>query len=228
MFDLAGKRILVTGAGGLLGKSIVRRLIELQATVVPTDIGELDVLSQSEWELACLKFQPDSLIHCAALTNNTRAGGESDLDRWNEILDVNLTGAYIGCTKTIPGMVERGGGSIVLLGSLYASQSPHHNIYGGGVEQPIAYTVAKHGILGLTRYLAAKYAKDGVRVNCLSPGGVYNGQDATFVRRFSELCPIGRMATPDEVCGAVAFLVSDESKYMTGQELVVDGGWSAW
>ncbi len=236
MFDLTGKTILLTGANGLLGTAFNRAMTEAGARVIATDMKELDVTDPDAWDKYTF-YQIDALVHCAAYTTNSKWLGHFpkpffnvSLIDWNATLNTNLTSAFIGCQKVLPGMMERGSGSVILLGSLYASQSPHLDIYEDtGIFQPPAYTVAKHGILGLTRYLAALVGASGVRVNCLSPGGVeQNNTNSLFRERFNALAPMRRMATPDDVCGALLWLVSDASKYVTGQNIQVDGGWSAW
>ena len=133
-------------------------------------------------------------------------------------------------------MAEAGRGSIINIGSIYGMLSPVQDIYTYKEEQtgipfikPVAYSASKSGIYNLTRYLATYWAKKGVRVNTLTPSGVYREtQDKEFQKRYCERIPIGRMARPNEYNGAIIFLSSDASKYMTGANLVVDGGWSAW
>lgn len=177
----------------------------------------------------------DVLVNDAAATVNSQTPNysasfeEFPLADWNRIIDVNLTGSFLGCQAVASQMLSQGQGSIINIASLYGIVSPHHSIYGGtGVSQPVAYSVSKSGILGLTRYLATLWASLGVRVNTLSPGGVLNNQSTDFTTRYASLSPIGRMAAPEEMGGAVVFLASDASSYCTGQNLIVDGGWTAW
>ena len=126
-------------------------------------------------------------------------------------------------------MLERCKGSIINLASLYAIVSPNHAMYPGtGISQPVAYTVSKHGVIGLTRYLGTLWAKKGVRVNSLTPGGIFNNHPTLFVERFSQLNPIGRMSRKDELRGAIVYLASAASSHVVGHNLIVDGGWTAW
>lgn len=234
MFSLNDKTVLITGANGLLGSAIVDALEEVGATVLPTDIDSLDVTDPDQWDIYA-DDPIDALVHCAAITNNTKTNGygagffEYSLADWRKVLGVNLTGSFLACQKMIPGMIARGGGSVILFGSLYGLGAPHFDIYEGtGISQPPAYAVSKAGIIGLTKYVACLVAKHGVRVNAVVPGGVYNKQSDKFVSRFEELCPARRMATPEDITGAVLYLVSDTSRYLTGQSVILDGGWTAW
>jgi NAD(P)-dependent dehydrogenase (short-subunit alcohol dehydrogenase family) len=177
----------------------------------------------------------DILVNNAAFTTASQSPhyGASFFDfplsDWSQILTVNLTGMFVGCQTVGRHMVNRGSGSIINVSSLYGVVSPHHDIYEGtGVSQPAAYSVSKAGVIALTRYLATLWARSGIRVNALTPGGVAGGQHPEFVRRYEQLSPIGRMADRDEMSGAVVFLASAASAYCTGHNLVIDGGWTAW
>jgi 2-deoxy-D-gluconate 3-dehydrogenase len=154
------------------------------------------------------------------------------LAAWNQALAVNLTGAFLCCQTAARPMLSQGGGVIVNLCSIYGLSAPDQRLYQSPGEparfKPVYYSVTKAGILGLTQYLAAYYAGKNIRVNALSPGGVYNGHDPAFVQAYSARAILGRMAEKDELNGALLFLVSEASAYMTGANLVVDGGWTAW
>ncbi|MBF0182866.1 MAG: SDR family oxidoreductase [Magnetococcales bacterium] len=157
------------------------------------------------------------------------------LSSWNQELAVGLTGALF-CSQIFGGwMAENGGGVILNIASDLAVIAPDQRLYRcEGVAEaqqpvkPVTYSVVKSGLLGLTRYLATYWAERNVRVNALSPGGVYNGQDAAFVGRLAERIPMGRMARVDEYQGAVLFLLSDASSYINGANLVADGGRTVW
>ena len=154
------------------------------------------------------------------------------LAAWDQALAVNLTGAFLCCQAVARPMLSQGGGVIVNLSSIYGLSAPDQRLYQRPGEparfKPVYYSVTKAGILGLTQYLAAYYAGKNIRVNALSPGGVYNGHDPAFVQSYSARAILGRMAEKDELNGALLFLVSEASAYMTGANLVVDGGWTAW
>lgn len=157
------------------------------------------------------------------------------LDEWHADVDVGLTAAFL-CSRVFGAEMARSGGGVILnIASDLALIAPDQRLYrrDGIAEEeqpvkPVSYSVVKSGLIGLTRYLATYWADQGVRANALSPGGVREVQDDEFVDRLSRLIPLGRMATPDEYKGAVVFLVSDASAYMTGANLVVDGGRTAW
>ena len=166
------------------------------------------------------------------LSPNSLAFEDYPLEFWNQAIAVNLTGAFLCCQAAAKPMLAQGGGVMVNLSSIYGLAAPDQRMYQRPGQppqyKPAYYPVTKAGILGLTQYLAAYYAGKNIRVNALSPGGVYNGHDEEFVRAYSARAMLGRMAEKDEMNGALLFLVSDASKYMTGANLVVDGGWTAW
>jgi len=154
------------------------------------------------------------------------------LEAWQQSMDVNITGMFLCAQGVAPAMLEAGQGVIVNVSSTYGVVGPDQRLYEreGQLAQykPVTYSVTKAAVLGLTRYLATYYQGEGIRVNSLTPGGVYAGHDDEFVRRYSAKTILGRMAEKEEISSALLFLVSDASSYMTGANLVVDGGWTAW
>lgn len=154
------------------------------------------------------------------------------VDAWREALDVNLTGMFLCCQAAVRPMVAQDHGSIINICSTYGLVGPDQRIYEkpGQPRQykPAYYSVTKSGVLGMTRYLATYFAGKNVRANALTPGGIYNNHDELFNDNYSARTVIGRMAHLDEMNGALLFLASDASSYMTGSNLVVDGGWTAW
>jgi len=187
----------------------------------------------------------DILINSAALT---KAGVENlksdffapfentDQSLWEAGLKVNLTATQITCKIIGQKMAERGKGSIINIASDIGIISPNQNIYkpddhgykGVGFNSPAFYAVSKAGVIHLTKYLATYWAKKNVRVNCISPAGVYREHDPAFVKKLSEQIPMGRMALPNEFKGTIAFLASDASSFVTGHNLVIDGGRTIW
>ncbi|GMA61012.1 short-chain dehydrogenase [Alicyclobacillus fastidiosus] len=157
------------------------------------------------------------------------------LEQWKQVMSVNLDGMFLVAQSVGKSMIERGlGGSIIQTSSIYGALAPDERIYDGSnylgtsINSPAVYSASKAGVIGLSRYLAARWAKHGIRVNTLIPGGVQSGQNETFVNNYSQRIPLGRMAKPHELVGAVVYLASDASSYVTGHSLFVDGGLHAW
>lgn len=155
------------------------------------------------------------------------------LKDWRLALEVNLTGMFLSCQAAVKPMLAQGAkGSIINICSTYGLVAPDQRLYQrDGVQsvyKPVYYSVTKAGVLGLTRYLATYYAGTEIRSNALTPGGVYNNHDEVFLKSYSSRTVMGRMARQDEMNAALLFLASDASSYMTGSNLVVDGGWTAW
>lgn len=197
------------------------------ASVTMDRFGRLDILVNS----AALdpKFDPD------ATAKGIAPGAFEDypLEQWNAALSVNLTGLFLvtqACVKPMLGQGKKG--SIINICSTYGLNGPDQRIYiKDGLRvayKPVYYTTTKAGVMGFTRYLAAYYAGTEIRVNALTPGGVYNKHEEYFVKNYSAKTILGRMARKDEMNGALLFLASDASSYMTGNNVVVDGGWTAW
>lgn len=154
---------------------------------------------------------------------------EYPLPVWEIVLKTNLTGVFLVAREIGKAMKAAGGGSIINVSSIYGVVGPDHRIY---EEMPFGsfpgYSASKAGVLGLTRWLASYWAKDDIRVNAVTPGGVENNHDQVFVSRYSARTPMGRMADRNELIGIMVFLASDASSYCTGQNFIVDGGWTAW
>jgi 2-deoxy-D-gluconate 3-dehydrogenase len=187
----------------------------------------------------------DILINNAALTvrSGTHLAGyfnpfeDYELEIWEKALKVNITGMFLCAQEVGRQMIKQNRGVIVNISSTYGVVGPDQRIYEKSLSPysksvrlntPVPYSVTKGAVLALTRYLAAYWAGKNIRVNSLTPGGVFDNHDPEFVKRYSSRTMLGRMANRDEYKGAILFLVSDASSYMTGANLVVDGGWTAW
>jgi NAD(P)-dependent dehydrogenase (short-subunit alcohol dehydrogenase family) len=205
----------------------------VQALVQETlsTFGRLDILVNS----AALdpKFDPEALAEMAKHGAVSGAFENYPLESWKAALDVNLTGMFLCCQAAVAPMLAQGKkGSIINICSTYGLVAPDQRIYQREGKQtsykPVYYSVTKAGVLGLTRYLSAYFAGTEIRVNALTPGGVFNNHDEVFLKAYTARTVMGRMANKDEMNGALLFLASDASSYMTGSNLVVDGGWTAW
>jgi NAD(P)-dependent dehydrogenase (short-subunit alcohol dehydrogenase family) len=254
LFSVENKVIVVTGACGLIGHAIVKGLHERGAKLVLADLPaagpeELATRTGDAVGVACDVSDAESVAELVrrslavfgrvdVLVNNhqykpkgfTEAHAESFPEElWDDILRVNLKGAFLTCREFGRVMLEQGNGSIVNVASTYGVVSSTPDLYeGNSLGNPVAYSASKGGLIMMSRYLGAYWAGRGVRVNCVTPHGVFNHHEAAFVERFKARSPMRRMMTAEEVVGAVIFLASDASSYATGSNLLVEGGWTAW
>ena len=150
-------------------------------------------------------------------------------DNWDKSMEVNARGMFVTCRAFGNAMAKQGKGSIINISSIYGLVAPDMSIYeGSDFETEPDYPFIKGGIISFSKYLSSYYSKKNVRVNCISPGGFFNDQEEPFLSKYIAKTPLGRMASEDDFRGVVAYLASDMSKYMTGQNLSVDGGWGVW
>jgi len=243
--ELGGVPVLLDiNAQGLASNAA--KLVEeigCEALTLQADITELDAVVAAAEQIMARYARMDILINNAARNPKVDSAEGRDFSRlenfpweqWRDDLDVGLGGAF-NCAKVFGAqMARQQAGVIVNIASDLGVIAPDQRLYrvdGLGAEQqpvkPVTYSVVKHGLIGLTKYLATYWCEQGVRCNALSPGGIYAGQNDVFVSKLTQLIPLGRMAASDEYRGAVAFLCSDASSYMNGSNLVVDGGRSVW
>jgi NAD(P)-dependent dehydrogenase (short-subunit alcohol dehydrogenase family) len=257
LFDLDGRVAVVTGGMGQLGAVYVRGLAERGMRVAVFDVAEgktpagarafaVDVTDRSSLEEAERAVEavwgvPHLLVNNAGLDSPPDAPADEvgPFETYPEasfdaVMDVNVKGAFLCCQVIGGAMAREGRGSIVNVSSIYGLLSPVQDLYAFRREQgetfvkPVAYSVSKSAILNLTRYLATYWATSGVRVNTLTLAGVWNDQPPEFLEAYTARVPLGRMLQAEEALGSVVFLASDASSYVTGANLVVDGGWSAW
>jgi NAD(P)-dependent dehydrogenase (short-subunit alcohol dehydrogenase family) len=257
LFSLGGRVAVVTGGAGQLGTEIARGLADRGARVAVFDIaaedgGEeirtygVDVTDRAAIERATEEVTkqwdvPHVLVNAAALDSPPDAPAEEvgpfedyPSESFDQVMEVNVKGTLLCCQVIGARMAAAGRGSIVNVSSIYGMLSPVQQLYdfrrreGDAFFKPVAYSVSKSALYNLTRYLATYWARSGVRVNTLTLAGVWNDQPREFVEAYTERMPLGRLANADEVVGPVVFLASDASSYVTGANVVVDGGWSAW
>jgi NAD(P)-dependent dehydrogenase (short-subunit alcohol dehydrogenase family) len=257
LFSLDGRVAVVTGGLGQLGAEIVRGLTGRGARVAVFDLEEgessggvrsfrVDVTDRAALEAATNDVAetwdvPHVLVNAAALDSPPDAPAEEvgpfedyPVESFDRVMAVNVTGTLLCCQVVGARMAAAGRGSIVNVSSIYGMLSPVQELYEfrrrGGEQfvKPVAYSVSKSAVYNLTRYLATYWAKQGVRVNTLTLAGVWNDQPREFLEAYAARMPVGRMADVREVVGPVVFLASDASSYVTGANLVADGGWSAW
>lgn len=257
LFDLRGRVALITGGAGNLGGVFARALAGAGARVVlvdrdgalaqrraaelvaagaegtlafDADVGDearvRDVVAAIARECGGL----DILVNNAATrTPNMFSPLEAfPLEEWDLVMRVNLTAMFLCARAAAPLLREKGHGTIVNVASIYGISAPDQRLYEGvAFNTPAIYSASKAGVVGLTRYLATYYAP-GIRCNALTPGGVFANQPAPFPERYAQRTPLGRMARAEEMGAGLLYLASDASSYVTGHNLVVDGGWTAW
>jgi NAD(P)-dependent dehydrogenase (short-subunit alcohol dehydrogenase family) len=207
----------------------------------PVDITKRDSIEAGLSQVNARWGVPHALINNAALDSPPNAPAEENgpfetypESSWDKVMEVNVKGVFLCCQVVGGQMAAAGRGSIINISSVYGIVSPDQRIYkyrstdGAPFFKPMVYSVSKSALLNLTRYLATYWADKNVRVNTLTLGGVFNNQDEKFLKGYCARVPLGRMAYEDEYNGAIIFLVSDASAYMTGANLVIDGGWTAW
>ncbi|WP_027937108.1 SDR family oxidoreductase [Anaeroarcus burkinensis] len=266
-FSLQGKRVIVTGGIGILGRGFCEGLAMQGADVAVVDL-ESDALADFAKELvekykirsigiACDVSSPESVAQMVETVVSTWGGidvlhnnaaskaddleaffapfEEYSLEEWRKIMAVNIDGMFLVAQAVGRQMVkQKTGGSIIQTASIYGIMAPDQRIYEGShylgreINTPAVYSASKAAVVGLTKYLATYWAKDNIRVNSLTPGGVESGQNDEFRKRYAARIPLGRMAHRDEMVGALIYLASNASAYVTGQNLIVDGGLSAW
>ena len=231
---------------GARGIEVARRLRDrhgADALVVEADVTKKESLETAREEIVSRCGKIDVLVNNAALDSKVGPGGtvagmrfeQFSVEQWHQELAVGLTGALQCCQVFGSQMVQQRAGVIINVSSDLGLIAPDQRLYrrpglpdAAQPVKPVTYSVIKHGLIGLTRYLATYWAEQQIRVNALAPGGVRTDQPEEFVQKLSSLIPLGRMANRDEYKGAIVFLASDASSYMTGATLVVDGGRSCW
>jgi len=241
---LKDKVIIVTGGGGLLGKEFIKNLKSKGAIAINADIN-----IRTDYEMNNLFVDitsKDSVVEAInniisvygkidGLVNNayprTTDWGEKFEDikyeSWQKNVDMQMNTTFLLIQKVMPELLKTKG-AIVNIASIYGVVGSDFTLYEGtNMTSAAAYSAIKGGIINFSRYLASYYGRHCVRVNCVSPGGIFDNQNEIFVKNYENKVPLKRMGNPDDIAPAVSFLLSDESKYITGQNLIIDGGWTA-
>ena len=238
-FSREGASVVIVDLDGRLCGQKAKEITEKFKTKplgIGADIASPEEVSKMVAQVVSRYGCIDVLINNAATqTENFFAPFEEyPLADWEKVMKVNVTGMFL-CSQAIAREMEKKRrGSIINISSIYGVVAPDQRLYKGAIYKgkeintPLVYSTSKGAVLSLTRYLAAYLAKYGIRVNAVTPGGVYSGQNETFVANYSQKCPLGRMAKPEEIFNAVYFLACDASSYVTGHNLIVDGGWTIW
>ena len=252
-FSLKGKIAVVAGGAGLIGKNVSIGLAEAGAKVYVADIDkkssvalekqnknlkwiDLDITNVNSVNSCIKKIVKDDKkidiwVNCAYPRTTDWADKFEDIkyESWKKNVDMHLNGYFLCCQKIAQQMKKQRKGSIINFSSIYGVVGPDFSIYDKtNLTMPAAYSAIKGGIITFTKYLASYYAKHGIRVNAICPGGIYNNQPKDFVKKYIEKTPMGRMGKSEDITGSVIFLASDAASYITGHVLMVDGGWTAW
>jgi NAD(P)-dependent dehydrogenase (short-subunit alcohol dehydrogenase family) len=245
MENLKNKVIAVAGGSGLIGREILKKIKASGAIAINADINVDDNLDESNIKLDITDDQSiidainqivskfgkiDGWVNSAY--PRTKDWGNKlesiDFESWRENIDWHLNGYFISSKLVTDQMVKQRHGSLVNLSSIYGMVGPDFTVYENSpMTMPVAYSAIKAGIINLGRYLASYYGKSGVRVNTVSPGGIFDYQPEEFLNRYNKKVPLGRMGEANEIAGPVVFLLSDSASYITGHNLIVDGGWTA-
>ena len=258
MFRLDDRVVVITGGMGLIGKAFVEICAQYGANIVildisktnPEDLGiilekrfsrkmlgiSIDVANRKKVENALDKIlgsfdKVTDLVNCHHNTTaKFFAKFEDYTDKdWDAIIETNLKGTFLTCQIIGGWMAKHGGGNIVNMPSTYSVVAPNQNLYKGtDMGSPAAYGASKGGIMALSNYLATYWANNGIRVNQITPHGVWNNHEPEFEENFKEYLPLRRMSYNYEVAGALLYLLSNASSFVTGHNLIVDGGWTAW
>jgi len=257
-FSLKGKVIVISGACGLIGRAFCEAVAQFGGNVVVADISQSqpeklaeDLEKRNGVKCIAIPVEVEKKSSVIQLKDKTlEVFGKIDglvcahqnkshlkfepfenvcEENWDKVIEVNLKGTFLLCQVIGSYMAQKGSGSIVTMPSTYSVVAPNQNLYEGtSLGCPAAYSASKGGIDALSRYLASYWANKGVRVNMITPHGVWNNHEEQFEKNFSRFSPMQRMSYNHEVAPALIYLLSDASSYVTGSNMLVEGGWTVW
>jgi len=242
---LQNKIIIVTGGSGLIGRAIVQDIAQKGGIAINADISvetyldkgllNVDITNDDSIEKGIQSVithfgRIDGLVNNAYPRTKDWGNKFEDIipDSWRKNIDMQMNSYFVFCQKVLKQMAKQQNGAIVNIASIYGVVGNDFTVYEGtSLTSAAAYSAIKGGIINFTRYLASYFGKDNIRVNCVSPGGIFDNQNPVFVKNYKNKVPLKRMGTPEDIAPTVSFLLSGEAKYITGQNLIVDGGWTA-
>ena len=244
MEGLENKVIVVTGGNGLIGRVIREYLGKHKAKVISVDIEQdkvdrynrvANITSEEEIQQLIADVvsdfgRIDGWVNNAYPRTNDWGNKVEDInmDSWRKNVDMHLNGYFLCCRLVLSQMQKQQSGSVIIMSSIYGMVGPDFSVYEGtSMTMPAAYAAIKGGLVNLTRYLASYYGPFNVRINSISPGGIFDHQPDSFIQRYEGKVPLRRMGTPQDIAPGVGFLLSDQATYITGHNLVIDGGWTA-
>lgn len=241
---LNNKIIVVTGGLGLIGKELVADVNRKGGVAINADISnttnlqkgnlQMDITNDNSIQMGIDQVvkeygRIDGWVNNAYPRTNDWGTKFEDInpESWRANVNIQMNSYFVCCQKVLKVMTHNGSGSLINIASIYGVVGNDFTLYEEyGGTSPAAYSAIKGGLINFTRYLASYYGPKGLRVNCVSPGGILDNQHASFIKRYEEKVPMRRLGNPDDIAPAVSFLLSDEAKYITGQNLIVDGGWT--
>jgi NAD(P)-dependent dehydrogenase (short-subunit alcohol dehydrogenase family) len=241
---LKDKIILVTGGSGLIGRAIISDIKGKGGIPINLDLNTQTDLDNGQYSLDLTNDQSvydavsfinakftkiDGLVNNAYPRTNDWGDKFEDIkpDSWRKNVDIQLNSSFVIIQAVLRYMKLKNNGSIVNIASIYGVVGNDFTIYEDtNINPPAAYSAIKSGLIGFTKYLASNYGKNNIRINCVSPGGIFDNQSIKFVHKYEQRVPLKRMGKPEDIAPSISFLLSDEAKYITGHNLIVDGGWT--
>ena len=242
---LKDKVVIVTGGNGLIGNSIIKRIIKEGGIAINAEINVItnldngmiycDITNQNSVD-ECITQIVERYGRIDGWVNNayprtedwSKKFEEIPLSSWKKNVDMQLNSIFICCQLVLAQMKKQRSGSIVNISSIYGVVGPDFSVYDKtDMTMPAAYSAIKGGVVNFTRYLASYYGSFGIRINCVSPGGIFDKQSVEFISNYKKRVPMKRLGSPEDVSPSVTFLLGNDSKYITGHNLIVDGGWTS-